>query len=115
MDTKGEIVFAKGGQSVEIESGPNELTTYANIVGMLLSPDEVILHFGLRKTNDPTSGIGIVKIYLTPAHAKRLATALNDGIQRIEGVFGEIIADPAKKLTPEQLQKLQNNKSGTEK
>ena len=115
MDIKEGVISAKAGQPVSIENGPNEVTTYANIARMHIGPDEVILHFGLRKTDEPNSGVGVAKIYLSTAHAKRLATTLDAGIKRIEGIFGEIVADPVKKLKTEQLQKLQNNKSDTEK
>jgi hypothetical protein len=112
MDTPSATVLQSAGLSVKIEEGPNEITAYANIVAILVSPDEVLLHFGLRRSDDPNKGIGVAKIYMTSAHAKRLMAALSGSIQKIEEVFGEIVADPVLQLTPEQLQKLQKDKPG---
>lgn len=108
----GREFIAPSGVSVHIESGPNEITTYANTVGMLFGADELLLHFALRSETDPTKGLGVAKIYLSLPHAKRMVKALSKGIEEIEKLFGEIVADPAEKLTAEKLQELQEKKPG---
>lgn len=102
-----KIVTHKSDGAVEIQKGPDEINTYANIVGITFGTDEVILHFGLRNTEDPKKGTGVVKIYMSSAHAKRLANALVNAVQKMENVFGEINADPFSKLSPDKLQQLQ--------
>jgi len=107
MEIPTKVISQRVGVGVEIQKGPDEITTYANIVGITFGPDEVILHFGLRSADDPNKGTGVAKIYINSAHAKRLTAALGAAVQQVESIFGEIIADPASKLTPEKLQELQ--------
>ncbi len=108
MDTPTQMILKKTGGVVEMQKGPNEITSYANVVNILFGPDEVILHFGLRKEDDPNKGTGVAKIYINSAHAKRLTAALSGAVQQVESIFGEIVTDPISKLTPDQLQKLHN-------
>lgn len=106
MDLPSNVIIQKKGAEV-VEKGTNEITAYANMASIMFGVEEVIIHFGLRNTDDLNKGVGVAKIYMTPQHAKRLAAALSNSVQNIEGIFGEIIADPMSKLTPEQLQNLQ--------
>jgi hypothetical protein len=108
----GKEFFAQPGVSVFIENGPNEITTYAHVVGLLFGTDEVLFHFALRTETDLTKAIGVARVYLSLPHAKRMLQALSAGIENLEKLFGEIVADPAQRLTPEQLQELQNKKLG---
>lgn len=110
METPTQVIVQKkAGLAVDIQKGPDEITTYANIVGIMFGPDEVILHFGLRNIDDPNKGTGVAKIYLNSAHAKRLMAALGAAVQKIESIFGEINANPVSKMTAEQLKKLQED------
>jgi len=110
MDQVGKVIIKPGGP-ITVEKGPNEVTYYANVVMVLMGPEEVVLRFGLRTDEDPLKGIGFAKIYLSPAHAKRLVTALKNGIEQVEGMFGEIAENPIPKLTTEQLQQLQQDQT----
>jgi hypothetical protein len=107
MDTPGQPVWQQIVGEVEVQKGPDEITAYANIVAIMFGPDEVVLHFGLRNIDSPNKGVGIAKIYINPAHAKRLTAALSGALQQVESIFGEINSNPISKLTPDQLQKLQ--------
>ena len=111
MITPGQITVQQSSGTIDIQKGPDEITAYANIVAIMFGPDEVILHFGLRNADDPNKGIGVAKIFINPAHAKRLTAALSGALQQVESIFGEINADPISKLSPDQLQKLQPKSS----
>ena len=93
------------GQVVVLDN-PNQYVGYTNVTGILFSTDDVILHFGQRNPINPKEGLGIAKIYIGLPHAKLLATALNEAINKYESVFGEIAADPGAKLSPEEKAKL---------
>ena len=97
---------AKGPKPVEMKDGTGQLVGYANLISIITTAEEVILHFGERGMEDPNKGIGFAKIYLSLPHAKRLVGALMRTLKNHEGIFGEIIADPAKQLTPEALKRL---------
>lgn len=79
----------------------NEPVYYANIASIHATPEEVIIHFGLRTEGDEERGAGIAKIYLSLPHAKRLMGALLSVINHYERNFGAIPDDPAKLLTAE--------------
>jgi hypothetical protein len=85
-----------------ILDGPNQFVGYANVTAILLSTDDVILHFGQRNPKKVKEGVGIAKIYLGLPHAKRLAIALNQTIQKYESGFGEIVSDPGSRLSAEE-------------
>jgi hypothetical protein len=89
-----------------VQDSPSELVFYSNIASVSLTPEEAILHFGQRDSEDPNKGEGVAKVYLSLPHAKRLASVLAKGLSRHEEVFGEIIADPEKRLSPEILKKI---------
>jgi len=112
MITSKDFVIQPGA-TVVIEDSPNELTTYANLVGLLFGTEEVLFHFALRTPNDPNRGVGVAKIYVTLPHAKRMLKTLSDGIEGIEKLIGEIVADPGSKIPPELLQQLQQGKTET--
>jgi hypothetical protein len=111
MGEIGEFAI-KPGVIATIENGPNEITSYANLVGMVFGVDDVLLHFALRTEGDPTKAVGVAKIYLSLPHAKRIVTALKNGLEQIEKLVGEIVEDPAGKYTPEELQELLKPKTG---
>ncbi|MFH2043379.1 MAG: DUF3467 domain-containing protein [Acidobacteriota bacterium] len=103
MDAK--IIAVKGGD-IKITNTPQQITFYSNVAQIIISNEEVIIRFGLREPENPQSGTGVATAYLGLAHAKRLASALGRSINQYEKTFGEIIADPLGKLTPEQIEKI---------
>jgi hypothetical protein len=88
-------------KDIIITDDPGQVVTYADQVKAIASPEEFILHFGLRKVEEPNTAKGVAKIYLSPPHAKRLALALAQVIEGYEKNFGKIETDPASRLTPE--------------
>jgi len=103
MDAK--IIEVKA-DDPKITDTPQHITFYSNLAQIMISNEEVIIRFGLREPDNPQSASGVATAYLSPAHAKRLAFALSRSIGQYEKNFGEIIADPLGKLTPEQLEKI---------
>ncbi len=60
---------------------------YANLVQIAHTKEEFVLDFANVM---PPQGIVNSRIYISPAHAKRLATALLDNIKRYESQFNKI-------------------------
>ncbi len=79
---------------------------YANLCLIRTTPEEVILQFGQRNIDDPSQGDAIVTVYTSLWHAKRLARALLESINKYEAVFGELPTDPIAALDPEKLKTL---------
>jgi hypothetical protein len=91
----------------KVETPPaGESLFYSNIAQVMITPEELVIHFGVRKEEDPASGVGIAKVYLNHSHAKRLAGALVRVIESFEKDFGEIEADPMMRLAPEARKRL---------
>jgi hypothetical protein len=76
---------------------------YANLCLVRTTPEEVILQFGQRNTDDPNQGDAVVTVYTNLWHAKRLAMALLQSIEKYEAIFGELPTDPIAALDPEKL------------
>lgn len=78
------------GQQIPIEMGDKEAEgIYSNMVRIGHTPNEILLDFarvmpGLNKAKV------LVRIIMTPMHAKTLKMALTDNIERYEKQFGEI-------------------------
>ena len=102
---QAKLITGKGAD-INIRDMPDECIIYANIAGVLVSTDDVVIHFGRRNMADPQEGEGVAKVYLSFAHAKRLASALTQSLGFYEKAFGEISTEPAMKLTPEQLKEM---------
>jgi hypothetical protein len=67
---------------------------YSNLARISHSPEAFQLDF-LVVYSDPAFGRLQSRIVLTPGHAKRLARALAENVERYERVHGEIrLADP---------------------
>ena len=94
-------------KEVVITDDPNQLVTYVDSARASASPEEFILHFGLRKTEEPHIATGVAKIYLSLPHAKRLALALAQVIKGYEDAFGKIETDPAARLTQDARNRLE--------
>jgi len=66
-----------------------------------------MLHFAQRWPEDPSQGDTVVTVYTSLWHAKRLALTLLQSIEKYEAIFGEIPTDPAARLSPEMIAKLE--------
>jgi hypothetical protein len=107
MDEKPIRTFAKEHKEVNVETPPTgEAVFYSNVAQVMVTPEELIIHFGLRKSEDPANGVGIAKVYLNHSHAKRLAGALVRVIESFEKDFGKIETDPMVRLAPEARKRL---------
>ena len=95
------ILVSKVGKALHITSSPNAPAFYTNIAGLAMGPEEVILNFGLTNPDNPNEAAEVVRIYMSPGHAKRLAIALQQYITQYESMFGIIVHDPSETLTPE--------------
>lgn len=93
-------------QQIPIAEGGDSPAAYANVCNITATPDEVFLHFGQKNTDNPGGAAHVAKVCLSLAHTKRLVTALARVIETYESTFGEVIADPAERLTPELRKRL---------
>jgi hypothetical protein len=84
---------------VKINAQPNEPIVYPTVAGVFTSGEEFMIHLAERDTDNPGTAVGILKIYLSPSHAKRLALALAQTVRQFEELFGEISVDPTQHLT----------------
>lgn len=90
MDKKDQTM--NPGQ-IEIELRDEEATgTYSNLVMITHSPSEFILDFIAVMPGVPKAKV-VKRMILTPDHAKRLASALNDNVARFEKENGAIKSD----------------------
>lgn len=89
---------------------------YANVASIRATGDEFFINFGMRE-DDPDQAVGLIKIIVSPAHAKQLAIALIKTIEHYEKNFGEIKADIEERLTPEARKRIskseQEDQNGT--
>lgn len=107
MDKKGPGTVVKENVEAKVEAPPTgESLFYSNIAQVMITPEELIIHFGVRKQDDPAKGVGIAMVYLNHSHAKRLAGALVRVIETFEKDFGEIEADLSVRLAPEARKRL---------
>jgi len=60
---------------------------YANMAQIAHSKEEFVIDF---LNLMPPSGIVSARVYLSPAHTKRLAAALADNVKKYEDQFGKI-------------------------
>lgn len=75
---------------MEIELNEEEATgTYSNLVMITHSPSEFILDFIAVMPGVPKAKV-VKRMILTPDHAKRLATALNENVSKYESEHGAI-------------------------
>ena len=65
---------------------------YANLVQIAHTKEEFVLDFANVM---PPQGIVNARVYLSPAHAKRLAKALLDNVGRYEAQFSKIDEGPS--------------------
>ncbi|HLD85896.1 MAG TPA: DUF3467 domain-containing protein [Patescibacteria group bacterium] len=69
---------------------------YANMAQIAHSKEEFVIDF---LNLMPPSGIVSARVYLSPAHTKRLAAALADNVKKYEDQFGKI--EEGSQLAPE--------------
>ena len=80
----------KPNQQMEIELKEEEASgTYSNLAMITHSPSEFILDFIAVMPGVPKAKV-LKRMILTPDHAKRLAGALQDNVNRYEKEHGEI-------------------------
>ena len=67
------------------------VNAYANLCNVVVTPEEVVLHFGIRDLNPPSDdaveGISVARIYLGVEHAKRLNQALTNTLEKHQGIM----------------------------
>ncbi len=61
--------------------------SYANMAQIAHTKEEFVLDF---LNIMPPQGVVTARVYLSPAHAKRLAAAFADNVKKYEGAFGKI-------------------------
>lgn len=86
---------------VVIHDTPNQFVGYANINGITVTPEEAIMHLGLRRPDEPDVADGVAKIYLSLPHLKRIMLVLTEIVRDHEIYFGEIQVDADERLTEE--------------
>jgi hypothetical protein len=80
----------KRGKNIEIELKEDEAPgTYSNLVMITHSPSEFVFDFISMMPAVPKAKV-VKRIVMTPDHAKRLATALNENIRKYEAENGTI-------------------------
>lgn len=84
-----------------IAKAANEPTFFVNVATVGASPEEFVIHFGLRDPGNPTETSGVITVFMTPGHAKRLTSGLVAGVKAYEANFGEIRENPEDMMTPE--------------
>ncbi len=92
---------------VGLISSQDESTFYTNVASLAISAEEVVIRFGLTDPNNPEAPNSLARVYMTPAHAKRLSNALIITINQYESNFGIIEANPDNLLTPEARNKIE--------
>ena len=94
------------GQPAFQANTPDELTFYTNFTEMQISPEDVILQFGLVNVSNPAESKSIARAYMTPGHAKRLSLLLNKMVEEYERNFGTIATNPVDLFTSEARERL---------
>lgn len=79
-------------QDIQVQI-PSEVQrgSYANQLVVAHSPEEFILDFIFVT---PPAGVVNSRVVISPAHAKRMVSALQENIIRYESTFGEINVNP---------------------
>lgn len=77
-----------GGQQIQIKASDEMLKgVYSNMAQVSHTAEEVVMDF---INILPPSGNLVARVVLSPAHAKRIANALNQNIKGFEEQYGEI-------------------------
>ena len=92
---------------VVITDSPSEFISYASVSGVAVSADDVMIHFGLRRTDKANEADGVAKVFISLPHAKRLMLVFIELLKEYEIIFGEIQTEAEKRLTEEGLKRFQ--------
>lgn len=85
----------------KLYSDSRTMIFYSNYTAVTMTPDEVIFRFAGRDLEDPANALEVARLVVSPGHAKRILTVLANIVRIYEMNFGEIVADPLQRLTPE--------------
>jgi hypothetical protein len=86
---------APGGQQQQIQVKVTDEVlkgVYANMVQISHTPEEFIMDF---MNIVPPTGIVTSRVFVSPAHMKRIVAALQDNLKRYEAQFGNVQAGEA--------------------
>jgi Protein of unknown function (DUF3467) len=98
-------------QSIRTPDDPR--ATYVNVCNVLVSPEELFLHFGQQSAENLEEAAHVMRVCMSLPHAKRLLRALANTIQVYENTFGPVVADVEDRLTPEAREQLGLDKAGS--
>lgn len=88
-------------QKIEIQIDPDTMRgTYSNITNIAHTQEEFILDFLYIQQQPAPYGKLVSKVILSPGHARRLLTALQDNIRKYEEQFGKeesVVVPPTSK------------------
>lgn len=90
----------------QIVTTPGDAVFYTNTAGVQISPEEIVLQFGLINRDNPSQSPSLARVFMSPGHAKRLLFLLNATIVQYESVFGVVAANPEDLITPDGRKKL---------
>ncbi len=91
---------------VQIHKIKEAPSIYSNVCLIRTTPEEVMLHFAQRWTDDPSQGDAVLTVYTNLWHAKRLAYAMLESISKYEAIFGEIPRDRIADIDPDKLKEM---------
>ncbi len=95
------VVEEQSVTEVTLSEPENMPAYYANLCGIASSAEEVIFTFAQRDIGDPTQAKGIVRVYTSPAHARRIAEVLTRVM--------EAHREQSIQALPEEIRKLMEN------
>lgn len=88
-------------QKIEIQIDPDTMRgAYSNITNIAHTQEEFILDFLYIQQQPAPYGKLVSKVILSPGHARRLLTALQDNIRKYEEQFGKeesVVVPPTSK------------------
>lgn len=106
-DQKNEITITRHISVLpEIIDTPNDFVFYSNVTSVQVSPEEIVVQFGLIKPSNPARSASVARAYMTPSHAKRLMVLLAGMVEQYESAFGPIITNHEDRFTPEARKRL---------
>ena len=98
-----------------ISGGANQPIIYTNMCGLQFGPEDVMLQFAIRDTNEPNKGIAVGRVYSNLPNMKRLILLLNNSLKEYEELFGEIPVDVIQHITPTGMLRLKEQQEQQEK
>jgi hypothetical protein len=91
----------KGDSKIEVQLDPEILKgTYANVTNIGHTQEEFLLDFLMIQHQPAPFGKLVSRIVISPGHARRLLSALQDNIRKYEENYGKLdISSPVKNQT----------------